>query len=53
MTQCFVCLNCKKTILIQYAEGKENVFGILHMLKIHTGLQKLSKTNAFDLHLKK
>ena len=53
MNQCFVCINFQKTILIRSAEGKKNVFGILHMLRIHTGLQKLSKTNVHDLHLKK
>ena len=26
MTQCFVCRNCKKTIPVRYAEGKEKVF---------------------------
>ena len=38
MTQCFLCRNCKKTILIRYAECKETFFCILHMLRIHTGL---------------
>ena len=52
MTQCFVCRNLKNTILIRAVEGKENVFCILHMSSIHTGLWKLSKTNVYDLHLK-
>ena len=52
MTQCFVCRNFKKNILIRAAEGKEKVLCILHMLRIHTGLQKWSKRNRFDLHLK-
>ena len=51
MTHCFVCCNYQNTILIRSAEGKERVFGILHMLRIHTGFQKLSKTNIYDLHL--
>ena len=53
MTRCFVYSNCKKTILVQAAEGKENVFCILHMLIIHTSLRKLSRTNVYDLHLNK
>ena len=36
-TQCFVCRNCKKTILIRF---DEDFFCILHMLRIHTGLRK-------------
>ena len=31
---------------------KVKIFWILHMLRIHTGLRKLSKTNAYELHLK-
>ena len=53
ITQCFVCHNFKNNILIRADEGKEKVFCILHMLRIHTGLRKWSKTNVFDLHLKK
>ena len=53
MTQCFVCCDWKKTILIRSAEGKKNVLGILHMLRIHTGLRKWSKRNVLDLYLKK
>ena len=53
MTQCFLCCNFKKTILIRYSEGKEDVFCILHMLRKHTGLQKLSNTNVYDLRLLK
>ena len=52
MTQCFVCCNCQNIILIQSSEGKET-FLYLHMLRIHTSLRKLSKTNVYDLHLKK
>ena len=49
--QCFVCHNCKNTILIWSAEGKEKVFYILQMLRIHNGLRKFSETNIYDLHL--
>ena len=52
-THCFVCCNCQKTILTWSSEGKERIFYILHMLSIHTGLQKLSKKNVYDVHLKK
>ena len=52
MNRCFVFRNCKNTIGIQAAAGKDNVFCILHMLRIHTGLFKWSKPNIFDLHLK-
>ena len=52
-TQYFVFRNCKKTILIRSAEVKDEFFCILYMLSIHTGLQKLSKTNVKDLHRKK
>ena len=37
ITQYFVCRNRKETILVQAAEGKENVSCILYMLRIHTG----------------
>ena len=53
MTQCFVCYNYQNTTLIRSAEGKENIFCILHMFRIHTGLWNLSNTNLYDLHLKK
>ena len=53
MTQCFVCCNFQKTILIRSTEGKETFFCILRMLRIHTGLRGLSKTNVYDLNLKK
>ena len=52
MNQCFVCRSFKNTILIQADEGKDKVFCILRMLRIHTGLRKWIKTNKFDLHLK-
>ena len=51
MTQYFVCRNFQKTILIRSSDGKEKVFGVLHMLRIHTVLRKLSNTNVYDLHL--
>ena len=51
MTQCFVCCNFQKTILIRSAEGKYLKSCILHLLSIHNGLRKLSKTNLYDLHL--
>ena len=50
-THCFVFCNSQNTILIQSSEGKESLFYILHMLRIHTGLRKLSKKNVYDLHL--
>ena len=53
MTQCFVCCNFRNNILIRYAEVKDEFFCILQMLRIHTGLKKLSKTNVYELHLKK
>ena len=53
MISCFVLLNCKKTVLVRYDKGKETIFCILHMLRIHTGLRKCSKRNIFDLHPKK
>ena len=53
MTHCFVCCNFQKTILVRSAEGKEMFFCILHMLRIHTSLQRLSKKNVYDLNLKK
>ena len=52
-THCFVCCNFQKTILVRYAEGKEDIFCISHILRIYTGLCKASKTNVYDLHLKK
>ena len=52
-TQCFMWCNTQKTILIRSAKGKEKVFCIVQMLRIHTGLRKLSKKNVYDLHLKK
>ena len=52
-TQCFVCRNYKKTILVRAAEGKDKVLCILHMLRIHIGLRKWNKRNLYGLHLKK
>ena len=51
--QFFVCCNFQKAIIIQSAEGKDKFFCIFHMLSIHTGFLKSSKTNVYDLHLKK
>ena len=51
--QCFVCHNSKKTVLAWFAEDKKKFFCISHMLMVHTGLRKLSKTNVYNLHLKK
>ena len=53
MTQYFGCRNRKKNIVIQSDAGKQKVFCILNILRIHTGLWKWSKTNISDLHLKK
>ena len=53
ITQCFMCCNFQKAVIIRSAEGKESFVCILHMLRIHNGLRKLSKTNVHDLHLKK
>ena len=53
MAQCFLCFNFQNTILIWSAEGTETFFCILHMLRIHTGLQKLIKINVYDLQQKK
>ena len=53
ITNFFVCCNCRQTIIIRSAEGKDMFLCILHILRIHTGLQKLSKKNVNDLHLKK
>ena len=52
MSYYFVWCNCQKNILIKSAEGKESFFCILHMLRIHTGLRKLSKKNVYDFYLK-
>ena len=51
MTKCFVCYNFQKTILIWSAEGKEESFFIIRMLRIHNGLRKLGKKNVYELHL--
>ena len=52
-TQCFMCCKYQNIILNRSSEGKENVFIILNMLKIHTSFRKLNKTYVYDLHLKK
>ena len=43
--QYFVWRNCKKTTVVRAAAGKEKVFCILHMLRIHTGF-----VNGQDSH---
>ena len=48
-----MCSDFKNTIVIRDAAGKEKVFLIFNMLMIHTCLWKWSKTNLFDLYLKK
>ena len=48
-----MCRNYKHTIVIQADAGKEKVFCILHMLRVHTGLRKWIRTNTFNLHLNK
>ena len=52
MTYCFVCCNFQNTIIIRSAGVKERFFCVLRMLRIHTGLRKLSKKNVYYLHLK-
>ena len=52
MTHFNVCDNCKMSIFIQYSYVKERVFGILQMLRIHTGLRKWNKKNLYDKHLR-
>ena len=53
INHCFVCSDFKNTIVIRDAAGKEKVFLIFNRLMIHTWLWKWSKTNLFDLYLKK
>ena len=53
MTQYFVCRIFKNTIIIRVAEGKDKIFCILHILRIHTGLRKWIKKNILELYLKK
>ena len=52
MTQCYVCNNCNMSIFIQSSNDKEGVFGILKMLRIHTGLRKWNKNNGYHIHLR-
>ena len=40
------------SIFIQYSNVKEGVFCILHMLRIHTGLQKWNKKDQFHIFLR-
>ena len=53
MTQCIVCNNCNMSIFIPSYNVKEGVFCILQMLKIHTGLRKLTKNDWSHILLKK
>ena len=39
------------SIFIQSYNVKEEVFGILHMLRIHTGLQRWNKMDQFHMLL--
>ena len=51
ITQCFECFIFQ--ILFSFDRQKvKKRFCILSMLRIHTGLWKLSKKNVYDLHLK-
>ena len=52
MTQCYVCDNCNMSIFIQYYNYKEGGFGILHMLRIHTGLRKWNEKDLFHMLLR-
>ena len=52
-TQCIVCNNCNMSNFIPYSNVKEGLFCILQMLKIHTGLRKLTKNDRFHILLKK
>ena len=52
MTHCFVWCNFQNNNFIQAAEGKEKVFCILKMLRIHTGLWTWNKRDVYDLHQK-
>ena len=47
-----MCGNCQKSNFIQSDKIKEEVFGILQMLRIHTGLQKRNKNNVYDIQLR-
>ena len=40
-------------IFIQSSNVKEAVFGILQMLRIHTGLRKWNNNNVYHVHLRK
>ena len=52
MTHCYVCGNCKISIFIQSSNVKEGFFGILQMLRIHTGLRKWNKNNVYHIHIR-
>ena len=49
MTQCYVYDNYKMSIFIQSSNVKEEVFCILKMLRIHTGLRKWN--NKYQHHV--
>ena len=50
-TQFIVCNNCNMSIFIPYSNVKEEVFCILQMLRIHTGLQKWNTNDQFHIIL--
>ena len=49
--QCIVCNNCNMSIFIPYSDIKEEVFCILKMLRIHTGLRKWNENDWFHIIL--
>ena len=49
MTQWYVCDNCKTSIFIQSTNVKKVFFGILLMLRIHTGLRKWNKKDRYHI----
>ena len=51
-TQCIVYNNCNMSIFVPSYNVKEGVFCILQMLRIHTGLRKLTKNDQFHIILK-
>ena len=52
MAQCYVCNNCKMIIFIQSSNVKEEVFCILQMLRIHTGLRKWNNKDRYHILLR-
>ena len=51
-TQCFVCRNCKNTILVRPAEDKELLMYSTHVKDTYWFVN-WSKRNVFDIHLKR